>query len=65
MVEFDIGRFSKRVDALDEDAAAEAISGGSVPDPPAAVPGEGWRQVSVDDLDQIPFEDARQEELPF
>lgn len=65
MVEFDIGRFSKRVDALDEDAAAEVISGGSVPDPPAAAPGEGWRQVSMDELDQIPFEIPGQEELPY
>lgn len=65
MVEFDLGRFSKRVDALDEDAAAEAMSEGSAPNPPTAAPGEGWRQVSMEDMAQIPFGDPGQEELPY
>ena len=65
MVEFDLGRFSRRVDALDEDAAAEAMAAGSTPDPPAAAPGEGWRQVSMEDMAQIPFVDSGQEELPY
>lgn len=57
MVEFDIGRFAKAVDALDEDAAAGAV--------PGDAEGDGWRQVGTDELGQIPFGIPGQEELPF
>lgn len=69
MVEFDIGRFAESVDALDEDAAAETISGGAQNGlPPAAIEIENeneWRQISVDEMDQMPFDTSEQEELPF
>ena len=65
MVEIVLGRFAKSVDALDEDAEAKAISGEGTQDPPAAVPDEGWRQVGIEDLDQIPFDTSGDEELPY
>lgn len=63
---FDIGRFTKRTDPLNEEEAAAAMNG-------------GWRQVSDEDLDKLPFNDNpftkdekeppkndyKQEELPF
>ena len=64
MVEFDLGRFSKSIDALDEDVAAEVMIGGDVQNPPA-VSEEGWRQVSMEDLAQIPFDKSGEEELPY
>lgn len=54
-VEFDIGRFAKRVDALDEDEAAELIQGGSQADE------NGFVQISNS---ETPFDDL-QESLPY
>lgn len=57
-VEFDIGRFSKAVDPLDEDEAAEAAG---VEEKPLA--GE-WQQLGFDA--KSPFEDTEEEaELPY
>ena len=64
MVEFDLGRFAKRVDVLDEDTAAEAMLVGDTQNQPVAKSGERWRQVSMEDLEQIPFNDS-EEELPY
>ena len=57
-VEFDLGRFSKAVDPLDEDEAAEAA--GAQEKPQA---GE-WQQLDLDA--KSPFEEAEEEaELPY
>lgn len=64
-IEFDLGRFSKKVDALDEDAAAEAVSGNYPHDPP----GDGFRPISDEEWEQMqgqfPFDDSEPEELPY
>ena len=54
--EFDIGRFAKKVDALNEDEAAEAIK-----EPPKQ-DNDGWQQIGFDT--HTPFEDGG-EDLPF
>ena len=54
--EFDIGRFAKQVDALNEDEAAEAIK-----EPPKQ-DNDGWQQIGFDT--HTPFEDGG-EDLPF
>ena len=54
--EFDIGRFAKKVDALDEDEAAEAMK-----EPPKQ-DNDGWQQIGFDT--HTPFEDGG-EDLPF
>ena len=54
--EFDIGRFAKKTDALDEDEAAEAIM------EPSKQDSDGWQQIGFDA--NTPFEDGG-EELPF
>lgn len=56
-VEFDIGRFSKAVDPLDEDEAAGAAG---IEEKPQA--GE-WQQLSFDA--KSPFEDTEEAELPY
>lgn len=55
-VEFDIGRFAKKVDALDEDGAAEAIQA------PPQTDENGFMQLP--EGTETPF-DGVQEELPF
>ena len=52
-VEFDLKRFAKPVDALDEDAAAEAQN---------PQPAGEWRQL---DLAQTPFQEATEVALPY
>lgn len=54
--EFNIGRFAKQVDALNEDEAAEAIK-----EPPKQN-NDGWQQIGFDT--HTPFEDGG-EDLPF
>ncbi len=54
--EFDIGRFAKKVDALNEDEAAEAMM-----EPPRQ-DNDGWQQIGFDT--HTPFEDGG-EALPF
>ena len=54
--EFDIGRFAKQVDALNEDEAAEAMK-----EPPRQ-DNDGWQQIGFDT--HTPFEDGG-EALPF
>ncbi len=57
-IEFDLGRFSKPIDPLDEDEAAEAAG---IEEKPKA---DEWQQLGFDA--KSPFEDTEEEaELPY
>lgn len=58
-IEFDLGRFSKPVDPLDEDEAAEAAEAAGVKEKPKA---EEWQQLDLDT--KSPFEEE-ETELPY
>ena len=57
VIEFNLGKFSKRVDPLNEEEAAAVGDSGQKDE-------DGFRQLTTDDLEGNPFE-PKQEELPF
>lgn len=58
-IEFDLGRFSRKADALYEDEAAEAAGGNG------NLPAGEWQQLGFGEADQNPFADSDGTELPY